>query len=87
MEIYKIATKNINEFFSLRIEALYDYLDKRNTLLVKYNGEFDVNRISDIKRGKTKKTLFLQEKDKIIYNLKSKSQELINSIISSWCKK
>ena len=82
MEIYKITTKNINEFFSLRIEALYDYLDKRNTLLVKYNGEFDVNRISDIKRGKTKKTLFLQEKDKIIYNLKSKSQELINSIIS-----
>ena len=36
----------------------------------------------ELKRVKTKKTLFLQEKDKIIYNLKTRSQELLNSIYS-----
>ena len=77
-----MATKNVVEFFSNRIEALYDLVNKRNIIFVRYNAENENPRLVDLKRVKTKKTYFLQEKDKIIYNLKAKSQELFNSIYS-----
>ena len=79
-QIYELATKNVIEFFSNRIEALYDLVNKRNILFIKYNPDNENSRLVDLKRVKTKKTLFLQEKDKIIYNLKTRSQELLNSI-------
>ena len=81
-EIYQKATKNLIDFFSNRIELLYDYVNKSNIILVRDNGDNDGMRVSDLKRGKTKKTINLQEKDKIIYNLKKNSEELLNSIYS-----
>ena len=81
-EIYQMATKNVTEFFTNRIEALYDSNNKRNTILVRNVAENENSRLVEIKRVKTKKTILLPEKDKIIYNLKYKSEELLNSIYS-----
>ena len=56
-----MATKNVVEFFSNRIEALYDLVNKRNIIFVRYNAENENPRLVDLKRVKTKKTYFLQE--------------------------
>ena len=83
LEIYQIATTNIIEFFSKRIEILSDSINQRNiTLIDSTEADKEIARLSELKRVKTKKTLHIQEKDKIIYSLKSKTQELLSSILS-----
>ena len=83
LEIYQIATTNIIEFFSQIIEILYDSINQRNTTLIGSTAaDNEIARLSELKRVKTKKTLHIQEKDKVIYTLKNKTQELLTSILS-----
>ena len=80
-ELYQIFTENITDFFTRRIEVLYDSINKANSQLIRSCAENENSKISEIKRIKTKKTNNMQDKDKLIYNLKSKSDELLSSIL------
>ena len=77
LEIYQIFSDNVLDFFTIKIELLYETINKTNKLLTKNNAENE-----NLKQNlKSKKTNIIQEKDKIIYNLKNNSNELLSSIL------
>ena len=80
-ELYQIFTQTINDFFTLKIETLYEIINKANTQLIKSDSDNENSKLSDIKRFKTKKANNLQEKDNLIFNLKKNSNELLSSIL------
>ena len=80
-ELYQIFTQNINDFFTIKIEVLYDFINKSNIQLIKSDSENESSKLSEIKRIKTKKANNLQEKDNLIFNLKKNANELLSSIL------
>ena len=77
-DIYQTMTQNMLFFISKKIEILYEMNKKYMNIIKNENGE---NRKVDIKRVKTKK-ITEEDKDKIIFNLKTNSTELISLILS-----